>query len=281
MGKQTKQNGSNFGGEWTKQKLTIINKYLEFYVTALSKQKVELIYIDAFSGSGKTIINSGEELDGSPLLALKYDFKKYYFVEIDPNRIMELEMSIKALYPHKVDKVQIVKGDCNVELNKILSKITKYQRGVMFLDPYALELEWSVLEKAKETGVLDIWYLFPLNAFLRNLPKKQLSSISDRPKIDKILGSTEWKNKLYTENAQMSFFDEPDYVRADFDQLVEYIRGRLCSCFPYVSPKSRIMRNEKSGPLFILFFIMTNDSERAIKLGSRVVNEIFNQVETM
>jgi hypothetical protein len=30
IGKQTKKDGSHFGGEWTKQKLTIIEKYLAF-----------------------------------------------------------------------------------------------------------------------------------------------------------------------------------------------------------------------------------------------------------
>ena len=279
MSKQTKQSGSNFGGEWTKQKLLIIDDYLKFYVTAMSKQKVKLIYIDAFAGSGKTVIKSGEELEGSPLIALKYDFDEYYFLEIDKKRIEELNKSVKTLYPEKESKVHIINGDSNIELLKILSGLTQYQRGIMFLDPYALELGWSILEKARDTGILDIWYLFPLNAIVRNLPRRQLNAIPDNPLLDRILGSSNWKHELYSENAQMSIFDEPDYVRADFDKLVEYIRQQLKSCFPYVAPNSRIMRNEKSSPLFILFFIMTNSSPKAIGLGSKVVKEILEKVE--
>lgn len=42
MGKQANIRGSQFGGEWTIEKLTIIDDYLQFYVNALSKQKLEL-----------------------------------------------------------------------------------------------------------------------------------------------------------------------------------------------------------------------------------------------
>ena len=31
MGKQTRQSGSYFGGEWTEEKLTIIRKYSSFF----------------------------------------------------------------------------------------------------------------------------------------------------------------------------------------------------------------------------------------------------------
>ena len=45
MGKQTKQKGSHFGGEWTIQKLHIIEEYLKTYTTALKNQKVKKIYV--------------------------------------------------------------------------------------------------------------------------------------------------------------------------------------------------------------------------------------------
>ena len=44
MGKQTKMSGSHFGGEWTKQKLHIVEEYLKDYAMVLKKQKVKKIY---------------------------------------------------------------------------------------------------------------------------------------------------------------------------------------------------------------------------------------------
>ena len=169
MGKQTNISGSHFGGDWTKEKLTIIEDYLQFYVNALSKQKVQLIYIDAFAGSGKTELQSGETIDGSALISLKYNFDKYYFIELDEERSRCLNEEINTRFHEKKDKVKVITGDSNSELKKLFRSLTVYQRGVMFLDPYAMELEWDVLETAKQTNILDIWYLFPLNALTRNL----------------------------------------------------------------------------------------------------------------
>ena len=58
MGKQTNQKGSHFGGEWTLQKLHIIEEYLKTYATVLKNQRVKKIYVDGFAGSGKTELKS-------------------------------------------------------------------------------------------------------------------------------------------------------------------------------------------------------------------------------
>ena len=44
--------------------------------------------------------------------------------------------------------------NCNESFKLILSKLTVYERGVMFLDPYALELDWSILEKASFNAIV-------------------------------------------------------------------------------------------------------------------------------
>ena len=42
----------DFGGPWTEQKLKILERYLDAYTTALKNQRFELVYIDAFAGTG-------------------------------------------------------------------------------------------------------------------------------------------------------------------------------------------------------------------------------------
>lgn len=281
MGKQTNKSGSHFGGEWTKEKLTIINDYLGFYTTALSKQKVKLVYIDAFAGSGKTVLSDGSEVDGSAVISLQYNFDEYFFLEIDPERKKELESIVQNRFPHKVDNVHIINDNCNNRLDGILKRLTKYQRGVMFLDPYALELDWSILSAASKTGILDIWYLFPVNALTRNLPKDKQYSDATSNRIDSILGTHDWEKALYYEAPQISLFGTINYDRVNFDELVKYVTGRLSSIFAYVSPKSRILKNSKNSPLFILYYLMTNNSPKAIGLGSKVVNQIFEKVDNM
>lgn len=281
MWKQTNISGSHFGGDWTKEKLTIIEDYLQFYVNALSKQKVQLIYIDAFAGSGKTELQSGETIDGSALISLKYNFDKYYFIELDEERSRCLNEEINTRFHEKKDKVKVITGDSNSELKKLFRSLTVYQRGVMFLDPYAMELEWDVLETAKQTNILDIWYLFPLNALTRNLYKKMSMPIATKNKVTQILGTNEWEKELYHQSAQLSIFGDEPLERVNFDRLVDFVRQRLINSFPYVSPQSRMLKNSNNSPMFILFFMMTNKSGKAIGLGSKVVTDIFNKLDKM
>jgi len=41
-----------FGGDWTGQKLAMLQEYLGRYTTALKNQPFQLVYIDAFAGTG-------------------------------------------------------------------------------------------------------------------------------------------------------------------------------------------------------------------------------------
>ena len=44
--------GSLFGGNWTAEKLDMLDAYLRAYRKALKNKPLELLYIDAFAGSG-------------------------------------------------------------------------------------------------------------------------------------------------------------------------------------------------------------------------------------
>ena len=69
MGTQQK-----FGGPWTVEKLSILSDYLAFYTTALKSMPIDLIYIDAFAGTGRIKIGDEDDyeiIDGSAKLALQ------------------------------------------------------------------------------------------------------------------------------------------------------------------------------------------------------------------
>lgn len=289
MGKQTKQKGSHFGGEWTIQKLHIIEQYAKIYLTALKYQKVKKIYIDGFAGSGKTELKSGSKdskqnaiiVDGSALLSLKYDFDEYYFLEVDEERISVLKENVKASYPEKVDKVHYIVGDCNKELSDVLSKITVYHRCLMFLDPYALELKWETLEKISKCGVVDLWYLFPLSV-IRLMAKDKDIPDGNIEKVTSILGTDKWLSELFVESPQLNIFGNTQYERVEYDKVLEYIKLRFATLFPFVSPNSKILKNEtKNSPMFMLCFMMTNTSKKAQGLASNLVKGIISSTERL
>ena len=299
MGKQTKQKGSHFGGEWTLQKLHIIDEYLKSYSIVLKNLKVKKIYVDGFAGSGKTELKTKDLYDngflpeivdetpqpvvveGSALLSLKYDFDEYYFLELDTNRIDVLKQNIIENYPQKINKVHFINGDSNKTLLDVVSNITKYDRCLMFLDPYALELKWETLKAISACGVVDLWYLFPLS-LIRLIEKERDISEANKQKVSSILGTEEWIDKLFTESSQLNFFGDTHYNRVDYNQILNYIIDRFSSVFAYVSPDSKVLKNEaKNSPMFMLCFMMTNESDKAQKLAAKLVKGIIKSTEKL
>lgn len=302
MGKQTKLQGSHFGGEWTVQKLNIIEKYLESYSNALKNQRVKKIYVDGFAGSGRTelknnneslqgvqedllgdmfVCNSNTIVQGSPLLSLKYNFDRYYFLELNEERIAELKDTIKREYPYKIDKVHFITGDSNENLLDVVSQITVYDRCLMFLDPYALELKWDTLEKISQCGVVDLWYLFPLS-MIRLLEKKRDISDANKKVLSSILGTDEWFDVLFVPSDQVNFFGDVQYDRLSYESILEYIKERFATIFPYVSPYSKVLKNKaRNAPMFLLCFMMTNQSVAAQQLAAKLVKSIINSTEKL
>ena len=196
VGKQTKKTGSKFGGDWTVDKLEIIEKYFNAYTKIMENQNwAKTVYIDAFTGSGEIDLPDTTKIKGSPLIALQYDFSKYYFIDMDEKRIKKLETNIKSQYPQKIKNVEFIKGDCNVELPKVFETLSKDKstRGVLFLDPYAMELKWNTLEQAKKTK-LDIFYWFPIMAVNRLLFKDKTKFIDSVlvKKLNTQFGEENW-----------------------------------------------------------------------------------------
>ena len=91
---------NKFGGEWTKQKLDILQDYLNFYMTALKNMRFKKIYIDCFAGSGKIEFSDETTIDGSTTMSLNLDnkFDEYYFIEKNKKNYHELE-KIKEKHP--------------------------------------------------------------------------------------------------------------------------------------------------------------------------------------
>ena len=276
IGKQTKKIGSEFGGEWTKVKLTILEKYLSFYVDALKNLKVKLTYIDAFAGSGKTSLPTGD-IEGSASIAMKYDFDNYYFIEYDQNRLVDLKKYIAENFPAKVGKVTYLHGDCNKELITVFNQLNKYQRGVMFLDPYAMELRWEVLQAAQKTEILDIWYLFPVMAVNRNLKNDGEISAGTKQKISAILPDG-WYEALYYENPQTNMWNFTDMRKVNITNFIGFIQEKLKSVFPHVATKPVELKNSKKSLQFLLCFMISNPSVKAGALAKKVVDDIVGRI---
>jgi three-Cys-motif partner protein len=186
--------GNDSIGEWSKLKLQYLSAYLPCYTKVTSKA-MHRFFIDGFAGKGIWIIKeSKEEIKGSPLIALNTEppFTKCFFIEKDQNRLKELT-EYCANYPS--NKYEIIAGDCNLEMENVLSKINMRAPTFVFLDPSAGHLSWDTIELLSEWRT-ELFINFPLHMDLqRNLPN-DLSKLgpSNEKKLNMVFGNEKWRD---------------------------------------------------------------------------------------
>jgi three-Cys-motif partner protein len=273
--------GRSFGGIWTIEKLQILSDYLNFYTKALKNKPFKKIYIDAFAGTGH--IHGDLQIKGSASLALEtvIPFDQYIFIEKNRSYADELQ-KLKSKYFELSDRILIINDDCNIALNKICEEINWYKnRAVLFLDPFATQVNWETLRIVSQTKSIDVWYLFPFSAVNRMLKRNGKFPLSWRTKLNALLGDDDWFSQFYKQNEQISFFDDGDidkyYKAVNTDSLKQYICTRLHTIFPVVASNPRILYNKNHSPLFLFCFAISNENPSAKTLALKGANYILSQ----
>lgn len=271
-----------FGGDWTIEKLDILTGYLDAYLIALKNMKFKKIYVDAFAGTGHITTRDGQrEIAGSARLALLANnhFDQYFFIEKDKKKATELQNMVDSEFPVLASKVHIRNGDANAMLAEICSSIDwRFNRALLFLDPYATEVSWTTLETIAQTGSFDVWYLFPFSALNRMLRRDGHMEQSWIDRINRLLGDNGWMGEFYKENPQLSFFEEHSVVKAvSSEDIQSYIIKRLKSIFPAVANNPKVFVNERNSPLFLFCFAISNSSVRAQQLALKIAEHILGK----
>lgn len=286
-----------FGGQWTEVKLGILENYLDAYTTALKKQSFNLMYIDAFAGTGQITSSSdtgrtgfygllqnhlinidddtAEDLhnftSGSVERAIKTDnkpFDRLVFVEKDTGRCEELE---KIKNDHLERKIEIANSDANEFLLNLHEDWKKW-RGVLFLDPFATEVKWETIEIISDFNALDTWILFPTHAVVRMLSKKRMPEGALADRLTEIYGDDSWRD-LYSEK-QSSLFGDPQLERkAGSKRLVEIYKENLKQLFDdRFLQESKLLMNSKNVPLFE--FIFCAGHSRGAKIAKKIAGHL-------
>lgn len=273
--KRRNDHAKQFGGSWTVIKLHVLQQYLNAYLNVMKNQPFDLVYIDAFAGSGQVEIMEGRLIDGSTKIALDTKgFDHYVFVEQDMGHVRELQSVCK---PYEKDfDIHILPGNAN---NVLLSQVARYPwnvRGVAFLDPYGMELQWETLQALAQTKKLDIWYLFPLSGLYRQATKDPLHiDPVKRAAVDRLLGTTEWYDAIYHHSRQPALFPELERPeRADVDGLERYVKKRLETVFARVGEPLRLPKD--GPPRYSLFFGVSNPNPSAGKIATEIARHILS-----
>ncbi len=284
-------NSTTFGGHWTTDKLEILRRYLDAYSTALKEQPSKerpfnLIYVDAFAGEGywrpgkgyyRDYSDFGNLHEGSPRIALETQdraFDRLLFIEKDPQRSKSLQ-ELRREFPNR--KIEVVTGDANTALPEFCRRMGKFDRAVVFLDPFATEVAWETVEVIAQSEKIDCWILFPLMAVARMMPNKNEPTPDCAERLDRVFGSREHWQSLYKPSLQLPLFgDEPGQERHGGSKAIaDCYRERLESVFAGVAPTRRTLKNSNDAPLFDLYFAASNPigAGPAIRIADHILNK--------
>jgi three-Cys-motif partner protein len=263
-------------------------------VTALKKQPFNLIYVDAFAGTGyldsldpadQCLLDLPElrsSLKGSAQNALLIEpkFHQYVFVDKDPHHCAELELMVRERFPGLEQRVQVVCKEANEYLEYFCRRMNAYDRAVLFLDPYGLQVVWKTVEAVAASEKIDMWYLFPLGIAVNRLLRKDAQvREAERIKLDQLIGEKDSYQRFYHHVEQPSLFGgkEVTYEKSDMKAIAQYFHGRLKSVFAGVDKNYRFLYNSKNNPLFVLYFALGNPSpaaqQRALKFARYVLKD--------
>lgn len=293
---------NSFGGSWTEEKLTKVQKYLIAYLTALKKQEFTLNYIDAFAGSGyRENVNTGKRTDnlilsselaeqdadeyrkGSVIKALELNpgFDQYLFIEKEAKNVSRLK-DVRNQYATIKHRIEIVSSDANNYLLTLCQhKNWRINRAVLFLDPYGMQVKWKTIEAIAATKAIDLWYLFPVGIAVNRLLKNDGDiARPHRKRLNNIFGRDDWYDNFYKEpeTHQLSLFGESnssvDKV-ANISVINSYFVKRLKEVFPGVAETPCVLRNSKNSPLYSLCFAAANP--KGAKIALRIAQHILKQ----
>lgn len=293
-----------FGGDWTERKLDALGQYLRAYAKALSKTTFKRVYVDAFAGTGyreqkaspvtsqASIFDdelkelaapeSQRFLDGSAKIALKVEppFHRFVFVEFDEDKVRELE-KLKTEFPAHAASIEVRSGDANRTIRDLCKTWDKKgTRGVLFLDPFGMQAEWSIIEAIAGTGSIDTWILFPFAA--NRLMTKSPNDIPQgwRDRLEKLFGTKDWETRFYKERRLENIFSGDMTViekNLTLQGLGAYYSERLQTVFPIVAPNPRVLRSDQNRPLFQLFFAAAHPGKGgqiALKIAKHILDKM-------
>ncbi len=283
-----------FGSVDTQTKLNCLQEYLQAYAIALRNKGFERLYIDAFAGTGiRTVTHAalpifeggqtiGIEVNtpGSAKIAMKIEpqFTRIILVEQDERRSAALK---KMALESGDSRIQVKEGDANAivaDICKSYSWKRAKMRGVVFLDPYGMEVSWSTVEAIAQTEALDCWYFFPLSGLYRNAPRdaNRLDDVKVA-NLNRVLGTEKWREEWYfAGNNQSDLFGyrEGDQREIDVNGIEVWVRNRLSEIFKGSVLSPLRLYHTNGAPMASLFFAMSNPNPKAKELGSRIASHI-------
>ncbi len=176
---------------WTENKALLIQEYIKLF-TYITKHGA---YIDGFAAPQRR--NHAEKCSAKLVLENQPQrIRDFWLCDIDTDGIALLE-EIKAKYLTKGTRIDVIPGDFNLTVNKILAsgRIKEKTAPFALLDQRTFECEWATVQKLaahKKDRKIEIFYFFPTGWIDRSI-----AAIKTPEKIDiaeRWWGRPDWRD---------------------------------------------------------------------------------------
>ena len=194
---------------WTQDKFRLLELYLPRYLRAEAAEG-ERVYIDGFAGPGRNeLIGSGEVVPSTPLLAMdaaatdapEVAFTRLFFIESSEATASELRSVIAERGGD--DRVEVIVGDVNVELPRVLEGVERTTPTFVNLNAEVIEPNWATIEQIAAWNI-ELLVSFPLTT--------AINRSRDSSEIKQYFGEPGWSE---------------DWGRGDYEAVREFYKGRL------------------------------------------------------
>lgn len=288
-----------FGAEHTLLKQEVVLDYLTAYLTVMREQRFRLSYIDAFAGSGwrrsgtdetgGLFLSEAEARMGCALSVLRmpspHRFHRYVLGDLMRRNVRSLQSAYDAARASgealpTPEAVQILRTDANrlVELECQRLETLPYDRAVMFLDPYGMQVSWRSIERIAATGKVDLWLLIPTGmAVARVMPRSGDVPPNWRKALDRFFGGTGWQNDMYTESPPDLFGVSSLRREATLQDITDYVLRRLRDTFgPGVHPTGLDL-SIAGRRAYLLAFACSNRKPAAYRIALNIADHLITK----
>ncbi len=204
-----------------------------------------------------------------------YHFDWYYFVDITPQNITEIDKL--KLEITQIDPKRIIPrcADCNEQIPKLANTLKKEKHAALiFLDPFGMQVEWEMIAKLKNTRS-DIWLLIPSGvAINRLLPRT--GQIKNEKKLESFFGLpiTEIYDFFYSKREKFTLFGmetKIDKISKPVEGIVELYKKQLGTIWKHISPNPLILKNSRNTSIY--HFLFASNNPVALKIASQIIEK--------
>ena len=263
-------------GVWSEVKLAIVKDYAAAYATIMDAARrksipsLKWIYIDAYAGPGIHLSReTGETVKGSPLIAVNTNppFHEYHFIDSNPKRVEQLRLLTRDM-----ENVFTYEDSCdNVLMQKVFprAEYRDFRRALCLLDPYSIDLNWRLIEKAGKMGSVEVFVNFMIMDVNRNVLRNDPLA-GKVEQMTRLWGDETWRDHAYYKTPTL--FEEDKLSKVSNERLAEAFRRRLVdkAGFKYV-PKPMPMKTKSNSIIYYLYFASPNNA------GAHIVEDIFSK----